>query len=226
MLKAKTRYDIIQGDVTMNEFTYEEKDRKEQYEKYEWDNLWLEHADNLPHKRVLYIGDSISCRAGRAATALSEESILFDGFGTSKGLDNPYFQESIRLFARQEKRRNAVIFNNGLHGWHLEDDTEYRYYYEKMVKFIVDEFKNTPVFIALTTVTNNTERNSRIEMRNKVAGDIAEKYGLPVIDLFNPSLNSKELLSEDGVHFTTEGDKMLGDVIIKTLQKEVPDIML
>lgn len=53
-----------------------------------------------------------------ATEALNGE-ILFDGFGTSKALDNPYFQQSLHLFAAQEGYRDLVLFNNGLHGWHL-----------------------------------------------------------------------------------------------------------
>ena len=37
---------------------------------------------------------------------------------------------SVKLFAQQESRRDAVVFNNGLHGWHLDDSTEYAEHYE------------------------------------------------------------------------------------------------
>ena len=210
----------------MKDFTYEETDRKEQYEKYEWDNLWIDHADDLSLRRVLYIGDSISCRAGRAATLLAKEKILFDGFGTSKGIDNPHFKESIKLFAKQEQRRDVVIFNNGLHGWHLKDDTQYRYYYEEMIRFLLTEFKNTPLAVVLTTVTANKERNERIIIRNHAAREVADKYGLPIIDLYTPTSEATELLSSDGVHFEPEGDKLLADKIIQSILKFFPSIEL
>lgn len=208
----------------MKDFTYEEKDRKDKFEKYEWDNLWLDHADDLSLNRVLYIGDSISCRAGRAATAFAQEKILFDGFGTSKGIDNPYFKESVKLFAKEEERRDVVIFNNGLHGWHLEDNTEYRYHYEEMIKFLLSEFENTPLVIVLTTITADEKRNKRIQTRNKVAEEIADKYRLPVIDLY--TAGSAELLSDDGVHFKPEGDKVLAEKIVESVVKYIPDAKL
>ena len=64
-----------------------------QYETYEWDNVWLDHAEDLSRRRVLYIGDSISCGSRHIATGQTCEEILFDGFGTSKALDNPYFKD-------------------------------------------------------------------------------------------------------------------------------------
>ena len=59
--------------------------------------------------------------------------------------------ESIRIFAKQQGYRNAVIFNNGLHGWHIDDNHQYPYYYEETINFLLDEFKDTPIAIVLTT---------------------------------------------------------------------------
>ena len=69
------------------------------FETYEWDNVWLEHADTPERKRVLYIGDSISCGTRHIATNMTDGQILFDGFGTSKSLDNPWFMDNLRLIS-------------------------------------------------------------------------------------------------------------------------------
>ena len=113
-------------------------------ETYEWDNVWWEQTNKTDTPRVLYIGDSISCGTRRKATEISKEQLLFDGFGTSKAVDNPYLIDSIRLFAKQQGNRSAILFNNGLHGWHLQDETEYKQYYEKMIQFLINEFSGTP----------------------------------------------------------------------------------
>ena len=123
----------------MSNYTYEERDVKTPLETYEWDNVWFEHTEIDTPDRVMYIGDSISCVTRKAATAASENKLLFDGFGTSKALDNAYFKESVRIFAAQQGKRRAIVFNNGLHGWHLDDSTEYAEYYESFVKFLLDE---------------------------------------------------------------------------------------
>lgn len=207
----------------MSNFTYEEIDRNSKLETFEWDNVWWEHTENLDAPRVLYIGDSISCGTRRIATAAAENKILFDGFGTSKSVDNPYFADTLKIFAAQMSRCDAVIFNNGLHGWHL-DDAAYGSFYKELVKFLVAEFKDTPVYIVLTTTVANPERDKRVTDRNKVALEIAEKYGLGVIDLYAASVEAKGLLTPDGVHFTPAGYEVLAKKIVGTLRAEVPSL--
>jgi len=205
----------------MSNFTYESADNNTKLETFEWDNVWWEHTENTDAPRVLYIGDSISCATRRVATAKSGNKILFDGFGTSKALDNPYFADTLRIFAAQMKRCDAVIFNNGLHGWHLDDETEYRAYFDGFVKFLLDEFADTPVFVVLTTTVANDERNERVTVRNKVASEVAAKYGVGIIDLYAASAEAKELLSPDGVHFTPAGYEVLAAKILDTLTEAV-----
>ena len=187
-----------------------------QYETYEWDNTWIEHADKPERKRVLYIGDSISCGTRHIATNMTDCQILFDGFGTSKALDNPYFEDMLRLFAAQEGRRDAVLFNNGLHGFHLADETEYGDYYDKMVRFLVKEFQNTPIFILLTTHVADAGQNQRVLLRNKAVLDISKRYHLPVIDLYSVSLHNRDQIT-DGVHFSETGYRALAQEILSEL---------
>ena len=186
------------------------------YETYEWDNTWIEHADDSNRKRVLYIGDSISCGTRHIATNLTDCRILFDGFGTSKALDNPYFEDMLRLFAAQESRRDAVLFNNGLHGFHLDDKTEYRNDYDKMVQFLLSEFRNTPVFILRTTHVADEAQNKRVILRNLAATEVAKKYHLPTIDLYSVSAAMPDQLT-DGVHFTQSGYQALAQTILNAL---------
>lgn len=193
-------------------------DRKK-LETFEWDNLWIEHAEKDNITRVLYIGDSISVGTRHIATGLSGQKIYFDNFGTSKAVDNPYFCDSLRLFAAQEGYRNAVIFNNGLHGWHIDDETDYPKEYEKITVFLLDLFKGTPVFLVLTTHTANPETDLRVKKRNEEVLKIADKYSLPVIDFYTPSKSDPSLLSGDGVHFTAEGYEVLAKTAINSLKE-------
>lgn len=203
----------------MHEFTYEKEDRKSTLEKYEWDNVWIEDTDNSESVRVLYIGDSISCGTRRTATGLTKEKILFDGFGSSKALDNPFLKGSIRLFTLQLPKTDLILFNNGLHGFHLEDNNEYAQYYEEMVKFLLDEHKNVPLYLLLTTYIRDEDRLERVKLRNQAVLKIAEKYHLPVIDLYAVTEKNKELLSEDGIHFTEEGYEMIAKEIISVIDR-------
>ena len=203
----------------MSDYTYEFEKRSVPLETYEWDNVWWEQTDKTDAPRVLYIGDSISCNARRVATDVAENRVLFDGLGTSKGVDNPYFPETVRLFAAQQGERAAILFNNGLHGWHLDDETAYKQSYESMVKFLVKEFEGTPVILVLTTSVRNAERDARVVVRNRAVSEIAEKYGLEVIDLYTPTHEHPELIAADGVHLVWEGYKLLASELVAGVKR-------
>ena len=197
----------------MSNYTYEAKDIKTPLETYEWDNVWYEHTEREDADRVLYIGDSISCGTRKVATAVSENTLLFDGFGTSKALDNPYFKESVRICGLQQGKRRAVIFNNGLHGWHLDDSTEYAEYYESFVRFLLDEFRGTPVILLLSTHVADAERDKRVVARNEAVMKIASKYSLPAVDYYKITLEN-DIVGADGVHLTPDGYKLLAKAVV------------
>lgn len=202
----------------MSEFTYENKDTNFELETFEWDNVWLDHITDPTLPRILYIGDSISCGTRRVATIASGEKLLFDGFGTSKALDNPYFKESLLLFARQQPHRNAIIINNGLHGWHINDGEEYKNLYKNMLEFLMENFKDTPLYIVTTTHVANPEREQRVIARNKMALELAKELNLGVIDFYALSAKNSELVGGDGVHFTPDGYKALAETLLETFK--------
>lgn len=189
----------------MSQFTYEYTEQKTPLETYEWDNVWIEQTGNIGANRVLYIGDSISCGTRQIATRVSENAYLFDGFGTSKALDNPFLFDAIHLFAAQLPKIQTVIFNNGLHGWHLDDATEYGEYYEKAIKFLLREFDGKKIFLLLTTSVADTEREERVKIRNDVVKSLAQKYNLPIIDLYSTAALYTEFRLDDGVHYSGAG---------------------
>ena len=196
----------------MCNFTYEREDLASRLEVYEWDNVWWERTDVTGVPRVLYIGDSISCSVLRRANKLANGSILFDGFGSSKAVDNPYLKASVSLFAAQQKERCAVLFNSGLHGWHLDDETEYPHFYAEVLDFLQKEFAGTPLAVLLTTSVADAARESRVRARNEAIRRLAKQRGIAVIDLYTPSLAAQR--KEDGVHYTDEGYAALAEKIL------------
>lgn len=197
----------------MSDFTYENVDKIIPLETYEWDNVWIQRTDDKKSPRVLYIGDSISCALRVFGNGVTKEEILIDSFGTSKAIDNPYYWDALRLFSLQEGHRDVVLFNNGLHGWHLDDETEYAEAYESFVRFLLDEFKGTPVILLLTTHVASPERDRRVVARNDAVVRIAEKYGLPTVDLYSVT-NAEGMVGADGVHLTPEGYKLLAKAVV------------
>ena len=189
---------------------------KHQLEVFEWDNVWWEHTENDTAKRVLYIGDSISCGTRRFVTELSDAEILCDGFGTSKALDNPYLKPTLELCLRQQGKCDAILFNNGLHGFHLSD-AEYERLYDDMLQFLTQTGK--PVYVLLSTdVLQDPAQNQTVDARNQIAAALAEKYRLPCIDLHAVATSHPECHVPDGVHFTDQGYKLLANCILEHLR--------
>ncbi len=189
-------------------------------ETYEWDRLWIEKTDDLASKRILYIGDSISYGTRNAAQKNNSDDMLFDGFATSKALDNPYYFDSLMLFAKQEKRRDMIIFNNGLHGWHLSED-EYKALYENFINELLEKFSGVPVMPVLTTFSTNPKYpNERVMKRNEIVKEIAVAKNLNVIDLYSVSEANQHLLT-DGVHFVEDGYKVLASEVVKRIKEYI-----
>ena len=206
--------------IMNNDFTFQSKRDTNKLETYEWDNTWWEQAPDNEKKRVLYIGDSISCGVRRIATEISGNEILFDGFGTSKALDNPYFRESVRLFALQEKHRELVLFNNGLHGWHLTA-SEFEKYYAEMLSFLKKEFSGTPIVIALSTSVLDEKDDAKVVEYNSVAKKLAGENGFTVIDLYSATKGKTEMYFSDGIHFNDEGYQYLAEKIVTTVKEKI-----
>lgn len=199
--------------------TYEFENSSKRLETYEWDNSWLDHAGTQGVPRVMYIGDSISRANWGNINALADGKIFFDGFATSKALDNPYFYDSLRLFADQQMHRSAIVINNGLHGWHLDDTTEYKEHYENMIRFLLEEFKGTPIMLVLTTAVSDMERDARVVVRNNSVIELAEKYDLPVIDFYSVVSEHRDQISQDGVHLLADGYKLLAELLVKSVKE-------
>lgn len=204
----------------MSDFTYEYENRKTPLETYEWDNVWWEHTENKEADRIFYIGDSISCGTRKAVNQKGEGKVLCNGFGTSKAVDNPYFADSLRIFLRQQGKRGVILFNNGLHGFHLSPE-QYAEGYERMVTLIRKEFADMPLVLLLSTHVANSERDAEVCRRNEAVQAIAKRHGLGVIDLYAISLAHADLLSPDGVHFIPEGYALFADAILNFVKKEV-----
>lgn len=204
--------------MIMCPFTYEEETSKCKLETYEWESVWLEKTENHTSKRVLYIGDSISCAVRHKATQVSHDEVLFDGFGTSKALDNPFFKASLNVFMKQLNSCDAILFNNGLHGWHLTDE-EYKKYYAEMLDFFAAESEAPVVLLLTTDVANQPKRTERIITRNRAVCELAEERRLPVIDFFTISQELKDLHEGDGVHFADAGSTKLGEYLLTEIRK-------
>ena len=202
----------------MKSDTYEKQTTKRSLETYEWDRTWIDHPYDTEAKRVLYVGDSISYGTRRVAAELAENTFRWDGFATSKAVDNPFLADALRLFRKQAPHGDVLLFNNGLHGWHLDDEKEYPQAYETILKFLLEEWRGTTVVPVLTTCLADGARNKRVRQRNEAVRRIAEQYRLPLLDLYSVSERHRALMLDDGVHFTPDGYEALAKEILSFIQ--------
>ena len=196
--------------------TYEFEAQNDSLEAYEWDDLWWDHPADTSLPRITYIGDSISRGTRKAMAPLVSGTLLLDNFATSKALDHPCFCPALSLFFSQQKRCDALFFNNGLHGWHLAD-SEYAAYYEKMICFLQKSRPDTPIIAVLSTYLANGEQDRRVQARNEIARSIAERYGLPILDFYTVAKQNASAMISDGVHFEKEGYCALANEMLKFL---------
>ena len=207
--------------ILTDKFTYQDKPLSDRLEKYEWDKMWIEDTTDKTAKRILYIGASTSAGIFPHATEASGRSVLFNSFASSKALDNPYYYPAVKMFIEQCPRRDAIILQNGLHGWHLTEE-EYGELYFELMSALKRDYPDVPVFVALTTAISESAFNShRVLPRNEQTRLAAERACVEVIDLYSVALENADLLSKDGVHFTPEGYKKLGIALYTFLHERI-----
>jgi len=207
-------------------FTYEFDERQSKLETYEWERIWWEHIDDLTKDRVLIIGDSISCGYRDIVNEMLQGDIYADGLGTSKAADNQAFPVLIDYMRCQFRDYKTILFNNGLHGWHLSNE-EYEKYYGKLLEYVKKSFPDAKIKVVLTTpvrkrdnVSEFDERNQIVIERNRIAVKIAENLGAEILDLYTILLERTELYRNDGVHLLDKGYELLADKFREMLTKQ------
>ncbi len=211
----------------MSDFTYESQQTTQKLETYEWDNVWWEHAGDASRPRALLIGDSISCAYRRMVTEELSCAAYADGFGSSKGIDNPYLLPSIEMFLQQSPRCDAILLNNGLHGWHLSTE-EYRTCYQSLLQSLMERHPGKLWGLVLTTPMRLPEdltkfhiRNDAVQERNAVVREIAASLNLPVLDYYAVLCERPEVWSEDGVHLKELGYRILAKICAAFLREQL-----
>ena len=83
-----------------------------------------------------------------------------------------------------------------------------------MIRFLQSYYKDIPLVLLLTTTVAREEMEPRVVVRNKVVSELAQKYSLPVVDLYKVTLENKQLLSDDGIHWTEEGYAVIAKELV------------
>lgn len=201
------------------------------HEKYEWSNIWWDCADDPTLPRVLLIGDSIACGYSGVVTRLLAGRYHVDRLGTSRSINDPVLAKQTVLML-QEWPYVAVHFNNGLHGFHL-DDADYAAALREYLTLIRQHCGAAKLIWASSTpITCNgdptvlAEDNSVVTARNQRAAEVMTAEGVPVNDLYSVVLGKPELRVPDGFHYNAAGYELLGkavaEAVLKALGQTLP----
>ncbi len=211
----------------MSDYTYE-RNPKGRLESEEWDNINWYYTDREPeHGRMLLIGDSISGGYRKLLREALKEELYLNAIATSKGLDNPYFFKTLDLLVEQQGNYKVVVFNNGLHGWHLSNE-EYEEHYYKFANYFKKKFPEARLIFALTTPVremNNLSvmdvRNEIVIKRNEIARKVAAYAGAEVVDYYSIIIDHPEYYSNDGVHLSGEASALLAQACMEKVNEQL-----
>ena len=201
------------------------------YEDKEWTNLWWDEADKdegLP--RVFLVGDSQTYGYYPEVIKNMEKEARITALTTSKNVDNPYLLPEFDLVIKQfDLKYDLIHFNNGLHGQHQTNVQEFAACYEKVINHILENYPEAKLTLALCPPCYQGEHFEEphetlfqlAEERNAKIRALAEKYNLPVDDLFTPMLAHRDLHVPDGVHYGDEGRAMLGQIVSEFIREQL-----
>ena len=83
---------------------------------------------------------------------------------------------------------------------------------------MLSEFEDKKIFLVLTTSVADSDREKRVKARNKAVCELAEKYSLPVIDLYSTSVEYVNFRIDDGVHYISDGYRKFAAKILEDIK--------
>ena len=197
-------------------------------EDIEWSDFWWAHEGDATKPRVLFIGNSISRGYYSAVSERLAGIVNCDRYATSRSVEDPALLRESRM-AMASYNHSIIHFNNGLHGWHLTNE-QYKRGLEKFVKFLKSKKSRDCILVySLTTPYPSKEAGEKLDPvknqvvldRNRIAREIMDENGIPVIDLYGlmePELE-KYSSSKGNVHFNSDGYRVMAEKISNEILK-------
>ncbi len=194
-------------------------------EKIEWSNLRWNDADKILTKRILLIGDSIVVGHGDYVHKNLFPEYCVDYLATAKCVSDRDFGRELDYMLSTQKY-DAVLFNNGLHGWDIDEET-YVYYCTKALKYL--QSKVSQVFWRSSTPWRKEGdlqnvcpiRTPLILKRNSAMAQAASTLGIKVLDLYGLMVDHPEYFCDDAVHYIEEGKQVQGKLVSDFLKENL-----
>lgn len=112
------------------------------------------------------------------------------------------------------------------------DEGDFELNIRDILKRASDESKASIIWATITPVNQERHRTARlndvrleddVEYYNEAALGVVEEMNLPVDDLFQVVMDQgrDELLSDDGWHFNTEGNRLLGETVAECIKSRL-----
>jgi len=198
-------------------------------EAIEWCDIWISHANETNHPRVLLIGDSIAREYYPEVEKQLAGKAFVARLTTSRFVTDPVLLKEIELVLDQAKF-DVIHFNNGMHGWQ-HSEAEYREALPKFIKTIRAHAPKARLIWATTTplrdgkgVTYDTKAeysDERIAARNGLAAELVAAQKIPTIDL-NAAVHGHPEYHSDNVHFNGQGVQILAAQVSDAVEKLLP----
>jgi len=193
-------------------------------EDIEWLDVWLPHVNDLDKPHVLLIGDSITRDHYPVVEAILTDQAYVGRLSTSKSLGDPALLAQIAQVLK-EGRYRVIHFNNGLHGSGYSE-SEYVRALSQLIALFRDAAPKARLIWGSSTnllvgYQGDHPSLARMRERNRLAADCVSRQGIPLDDLYVMASQHPEYHLTDGVHFTQEGNNMLGHEVADSIKKEL-----
>ncbi len=183
-------------------------------EDIEWCDVWLPHLNEHRLPRVLLIGDSITKGYYSQVEELLEGAAYVGRIATSRSVGDIVLLRELDAVL-EHNRFDIIHFNNGLHGWHFSE-IEYQRHFPALLATLGKHQPQAKLIWATTTpmrvagdLPKFDSRTERVQKRNEIALQFAQKAGIFVNDLFQIAHAHTDYFSDDGVHFNAAGTSAL-----------------
>lgn len=184
-------------------------------------NAWDFVKDDPKLPRIILIGDSISRSYTQPVRKLLEGKANVHRAPANCGPTTTGLREIEGWLTEGQGEGNwdVIIFNFGIH----DRNRPAKEYTENLEK-LLEKLQKTGAKLLWVRTTPFNDKNDPADAPlkgshlNEVADKIMKKHGVPVCDLYTPFVErTKELIGEDRIHFTTEGQKVLAEEVIRSI---------
>ncbi len=188
-----------------------------QRESTEWARFYWYNTEETELPRVLLIGDSIVAGYNESVAKELEGKATVAFYSTSKCVGDSSIYNELK-YALGEYEIDLVHFNNGLHGFTTTEEDYGKFlaqYTDKLQKMVWDTqlvwAMSTPITEVGNPAAMDSEKNTRVIERNRLAAEVMSERGIPVNDLYSLMADCQEEYSAgDGYHYNAEGTEFQG----------------